>query len=61
MITMVDEIFDREYRAGRADLNRGIEALADQLREAIAPIFFAMHRIEWDAPWDRGPRQKTQA
>ena len=61
MITMVDQLFDREYQAGRADLNRGIKALADQLREAIAPIFISMRRIEWDAPWDRGPGQKTQA
>lgn len=56
---MVDELFDREYQAGRADLNKGIEALVRRLSDAIAPVFMAMHRIEWDAPWDRGPGQKT--
>lgn len=57
---MVDELFDRQNQAGRANLNKGIEALVGWLRDAIAPVFTAMHRIEWDAPWDRGPRQKTQ-
>lgn len=49
---MVDELFDRDYQAGRADLNKGIAALAGRIRNAIAPVFIAMRRIEWDAPWN---------
>ena len=60
MITMVDELFDREYQTGRAELNKGIEALFGRLRDAIAPVFIAMHRIEWNAPWDSGSRRKAQ-
>ncbi len=60
MITMVDEIFDREYQAGRSDLNTGIGSLIGRLRDAIAPAFIAMHRIEWDAPWSPSPERKTQ-
>ena len=57
---MVDEIFDREYQAGRLDLNSGIGSLLGRLRDAIAPAFIAMHRIEWDAPWTPNPDRKAQ-
>ncbi len=57
---MADEIFDREYQSGRASLHDGIDALMRHVRDAIAPIFIAMRRIEWDAPWDRATARNTQ-
>ena len=61
MITMVDEIYDRSFQAGRAEFNQGIRALARGIRNAIAPAFSAMHHLEWDAPWNvgRGPKAKA--
>ena len=56
---MVDELFDREYRAGRAGLNKGIEALVIRLHDAIAPVFTAIHRIDGTRPGTR-PQTKTQ-
>ena len=46
---MRDELFDRDYQIGRADLHRGIDGL---VRKA-ASAFEALHRIEWSAPWDQ--------
>ena len=60
MITMVDELFDREYQGGRVQLHNGIDALVGRLRDAIAPAFLAMHRIEWDAPWIPRSERKAQ-
>jgi hypothetical protein len=51
MQTMVDEIFDRHYQAGRADLNRAIVAGARRLGEAVANAFNVLNRIEYSAPW----------
>ena len=51
MITMIDEIYDRGYQAGRAELHDGIDALIRKVRGAIVPALQAVHRFEWDAPW----------
>lgn len=48
---MIDEIFDRTYQAGRADLNAGIErAIGGAVRAAVSG-FHALHRLQWSAPW----------
>ena len=52
MITMIDEIYDRSFQAGRADLNRGVEAIVARIRSAVSPVMASLHRIEWDAPWE---------
>ena len=52
MFTMMDEIFDRGYQAGRAELHNGIDALARKVRDAVAPALSAIHHFEWDAPWN---------
>lgn len=57
---MVDEMFDREYQAGRAEFHRGIQVLLGRIRDAIAPVFIAMRRIEWDAPWIPSGEGKAQ-
>lgn len=61
MITMVDEIYDRGYQAGRSELHAGIDSVARKLRRAIMPAFEALHRLEWDAPWSSGSDDKAKA
>ena len=51
MITMIDEIYDRGYQAGRTELHDGIDALVRKLGITISPALAAIHRFEWDAPW----------
>lgn len=55
---MIDEIFDRAYRAGRADLNLGIGRALGRIARAAAHSFKVLQRIEYDAPWaaeSKGP------
>lgn len=55
---MMDEIFDRTYQSGRAQLNDGIDTLADRLSKTVLGAFCALHRVQFDAPWSkrgRGP------
>ena len=56
---MVDEIYDRGYQAGRAELHDGIDALARKLRNVLAPALLALHHFEWDAPWAAKPKGKA--
>ncbi len=51
MFTMIDEIYDRAYQAGRADLHNGVDTLFRTVREAVAPALSVLHHLEWDAPW----------
>lgn len=44
---MIDEIFDRQYQAGRGELHSGL----DRGLAAIARGLGALHRFEWSAPW----------
>lgn len=48
---MVDELFDRQYQAGRSDLNKAIGGLARNAGEALANAFRVLNRIEYSAPW----------
>ena len=57
MFTMVDEIFDRAYQAGRADMNAGIINGIAQLGRAIGNSFKVLNRIEYSAPWAIRPRR----
>ncbi len=54
---MVDEIFDRAYQAGRADLNAAIGRGLTQLGRAIGNSFKVLNRIEYSAPWLNRPRR----
>ena len=58
---MIDEIFDRTYQAGRAGLNAGIEHGIHRLGATIGKSLETLHRIEWSAPWHRGPRDVGHA
>jgi len=48
---MMDEIFDRNYQAGRADLNAGLDRGFARIGNALSASLKALHRIEWNAPW----------
>ena len=50
---MNDEIFDRTYQAGRAELNAGIDRAIAGLSRSIGKSLATLHRIEWSAPWKR--------
>ncbi len=55
---MMDEIYDRTYQSGRAELNGGIDHLVDRMSRTVATAFRVLNRIEFDAPWSkrgRGP------
>jgi acetaldehyde dehydrogenase (acetylating) len=52
---MRDEIFDREYQAGRADLNASIDRLID----GIARSLRVLNVIQFDAPWKHDGNQRT--
>ncbi len=51
MITMIDEIFDRQYQSGRSQLNAGIEQLFSSIGRELGKSLSAVHRFEWNAPW----------
>lgn len=48
---MIDQIFDRQYQAGRAALNQSILALARRFSKASLNAFKVLNRIEYSAPW----------
>ena len=49
---MMDEIFDRNYQSGRAQLNDGIDRAVHHVAQTIGASLKALHRIEWSAPWN---------
>ena len=53
MITMIDEIYDRGYQHGRAQLNSGIDRSLATISSELSKSLRALHRIEWSAPWLR--------
>jgi len=57
MVTMVDEIFDRQYQAARNDLNGALSDLFGRLGRAIANSFRVLNRIEYAAPWISRPKR----
>ena len=50
---MIDQIFDRQYQAGRADLNAGLDRLFGTIGRELGKSMAALHRVEWSAPWLR--------
>jgi hypothetical protein len=53
MFIMIDQLFDRGYQAGRADLNAGLDRGFKRLGDTIGKSLNVLHRIEWSAPWER--------
>ena len=50
---MIDEIFDRQYQDGRAQLNAGLGNALTAMIQALGDSFKVLHRIEWSAPWQQ--------
>jgi hypothetical protein len=57
MVTMLDEIFDRHYQAGRHELNAAISEQFSRLGKAFGNAFQVLNRIEYSAPWAANPRR----
>ena len=51
MVTMINEIFDRHYQAGRDALNASIANGFARFGRAIGNAFEVLNKIEYDAPW----------
>jgi hypothetical protein len=60
MVTMIDELFDRTYRSGRAELNQGLELIFNRIGKAAGNAFRVLNRIEYDAPWLERRRRKAK-
>ena len=48
---MIDQIFDREYRSARSDLNAALGAGVARFGRAIGNAFKVLNRIEYGTPW----------
>jgi hypothetical protein len=51
-MNMVDEIYDRQYRDGRRELNDFLTRVGN----AVGNAFAVLNRIEYSAPWLDGSR-----
>ena len=58
---MTDEIFDRAYQNGRADLNAGLDRLLRRIGRTTSNAFDVLSRIEFDAPWRESRRKPRRA
>jgi hypothetical protein len=57
---MIDQIFDRNYQAARADMNREIaKGLRDLGKDALR-AFEALQRIQFAAPWTPQKRKAVR-
>jgi hypothetical protein len=54
---MNDQIFDREYQAGRAALNDSISRLIDGAGQSLR----VLHKINFDAPWKHQAAKQRRA
>jgi hypothetical protein len=57
MVTMMDEIFDRQYQAGRQELNAALLGGINRLGRSVLNAFTVLNRIEYSAPWAVKPRR----
>ena len=48
---MRDEIFDRDYQAGRAEFHAGIDRAIATIGRSLGDSLKVLHRLEWNAPW----------
>ena len=55
---MQDEIYDRYYQAGRADLHAGLDRGFEAIGRFVSTTFNALHDVQFDAPWKRTERTR---
>jgi hypothetical protein len=48
---MRDELFDRDYQAGRAEFNAGLDRAIAAIGQTLGDSLKVLHRLEWHAPW----------
>ncbi len=48
---MRDELYDRDYQGGRAELHDGLDRLLAHIADGLRVTLAAIHRTEWSAPW----------
>ena len=51
MVTMVDEIFDRMYQEGRADIHRDFGRVFGSIGRQVGETLKVFHDLQWNAPW----------
>jgi hypothetical protein len=57
MVIMIDEIFDRQYRTGRQEMNAALLGGITRLGRSMLNAFRVLNRIEYSAPWAVKPRR----
>jgi len=57
---MIDEIFDRQYQAGREQLNAGLDRAFAAIGREVGLGLKALHDIEWNAPWAAKPAASSK-
>ena len=56
---MRDELFDRDYQAGRAQLHAGIDRAISSIGRSVGDSLKVLHRMEWNAPWHGKTSRRT--
>lgn len=51
MVTMIDEIYDRNYQAARTELGAALAHGIARFGHAVGNAFEVLNRIEYQAPW----------
>ena len=51
MVTMIDEIFDRHYQAGREQMNKALLDGFSRFGRSVLNAFTVLNRIEYSEPW----------
>ena len=57
MVTMVDEIFDRQYQAGRNALNASLSGALARFSKSVSNAFEVLVKIEYQSPWTAKPKR----
>jgi hypothetical protein len=60
MLTMIDQIFDRQYRAARTEMNAVLWDGLSHAARSFLKAFEVLVRIEYSAPW-AVQRKRTRA
>ena len=60
MLTMIDQIYDRNYQGARLAMNSGAAIAFEKLFASMSKSFKVLNRIEFDAPWT-ARRSRTKA
>jgi hypothetical protein len=51
LVIIIDEMFDRAYHQGRAELNAGLASAVRRFGASMTKAFEVLNRIDYDAPW----------